>query len=204
MDCVGGMFLISFAPPEENDRSRAIGLQSRYASSRCRPSSELTITNIVNTIDNMPDDVTDLEALIWELRRTFRELTVAADRALEDLGIQAGDRALLEFLSKEEQPISLSDLARKYSVSRQHIHQGLSRLPDPGWIDRVQDSNDARTILVRLSRKGQSQWQKIQALDRRFLNRISQKLERREVEAATRLLRRIRQEIATNDRGQND
>ncbi len=137
-----------------------------------------------------------LEELIWELRRLFRELTVAADRELQDLGIQAGDRALLEFLARETQPISLSDLARKYSVSRQHIHQSLRRLPDPGWVNEIPDSADNRTVLLRLSGKGQAQWQEIRTLDRAFLTRLVARLSKKRLTAATALLKELRQEVS--------
>jgi len=137
-----------------------------------------------------------LEELIWEIRRSFRELAAAADRELEQLGIEAGNRALLEFLAREAKPISLSDLARKYSVSRQHIHQSLRRLPHPEWIDEERDRSDGRTVLLRLSRKGQAQWQRIRRLDRAFLVKLAARLPRKRVVAAARLLKELRRQLA--------
>jgi hypothetical protein len=34
---------------------------------------------------------------------------------------------------RETQPISVSDLAKKHAVSRQHFHQTLRSLPNPEW-----------------------------------------------------------------------
>src|SRR5262245_50750309 len=96
----------------------------------------------VNTIDNRGNvnyvDVMShaIEALLWETRRLFRTLAIAADEALKPLKVTASDRALIEFLAKEPGPISLAELARKRSVSRQHIHQSLNRLKKPGWIKK--------------------------------------------------------------------
>jgi DNA-binding MarR family transcriptional regulator len=136
-----------------------------------------------------------LELLVWELRRTFRELAAAADRELQKIGIQAGDRAFLEFLTRETEPVSLSDLARKYSVTRQHIHQTLRRLPNPEWVDQVRDAGDGRTVLVRLSRKGRAAWNRIRDLDHAFLSRLAGRLSQESVSAAADLLRQIRHEL---------
>jgi DNA-binding MarR family transcriptional regulator len=136
-----------------------------------------------------------LEQLIWELRRAFRELTEAADRELQVLGIQTGDRAFLELLAREREPVSLSGLARKYTVSRQHIHQSLRRLPHPEWVEEIPDSEDHRAVRLRLSRKGRVCWNKIRVVDRAMLERLGQRLSQERVVAATDLLRQLRCEL---------
>jgi DNA-binding MarR family transcriptional regulator len=136
-----------------------------------------------------------LEQLIWELRRAFRELTAAADRELRVLGMQTRDRAFLEFLAGETDPISLSDLARKYAVSRQHIHQTLRRLPHPEWVEEVPDSTDRRAVRLRLSRKGRAIWDKVRVVDRAFLERLGERLSQEHIVAATDLLRHLRREL---------
>src|SRR5215831_9621453 len=98
-----------------------------------------------------------IEELIWQVRRLFRELAQASDRALAPLGMTAAERALLEFLAREEAPIPLSEIARKRAVSRQHIHQTLRRL-DPKWLDRFDDPVDARSVSVALSKEGRAWW----------------------------------------------
>lgn len=139
--------------------------------------------------------VESLELLIRELRRSFRELAAAADRELEPMGMQARDRAFLEFLAKETRPISLSDLARKYAVSRQHIHQTLRRLPHPEWVEEVADPADRRAVLLRLSGEGRAQWEKIRDVDRAFLNRLAGRLWEERVRVATDVLRQLRREL---------
>jgi DNA-binding MarR family transcriptional regulator len=150
---------------------------------------------IVNIIDNVKARLESLEQLIWELRRAFRELTAAGDREIQVLGLQTRDRAFLEFLVRETEPISLSDLARKYAVSRQHIHQTLRRLPHPEWVEEIPDSTDRRAVRLRLSRKGQACWDKIRVVDRAFLERLGERLSQERVAAATDLLRQLRREL---------
>lgn len=151
---------------------------------------------IVNIIDNMKARADSLEQLIWELRRLFRELAATADREFKRLGIQGADRAFLEFLAKETTPISLSDLAKKYSVSRQHIHQTLRRLPHPEWIEETPDPADRRAVLLCLSRKGRANWKKVRDVDRAFLRRLAERVSQERVVAATALLGQLRNELS--------
>src|SRR4051812_48472566 len=110
----------------------------------------------------MPDVV---EELVWETRRLFRALSATADEALKPLHITASERALIEFLAREPRPISLAELARKRSVSRQHIHQSLHKLRNPAWIEKRPDPHDARSVLLQLTTQGRALWKQIRAID---------------------------------------
>ena len=132
-----------------------------------------------------------VEELIWEIRRLFRELSQAADLALAPLGISAAERALLEFLARESAPVSLSEIARKRAVSRQHIHQTLSRL-DPKWVVRASDPADARSVVLSLSAAGRAFWKRVRAADRQLLTRLGKQLDSASASAAAATLRKLR------------
>ena len=134
-----------------------------------------------------------VEELIWEARRLFQAAAIAADAALKPLNITASDRALIEFLARESAPISLAELARKRSVSRQHIHQSLNRLREPRWIERLPDPNDARSILLRLTDEGRTLWKEIRSIDKRILQRIARRVDDGNARSATTTLRKIRE-----------
>ena len=135
-----------------------------------------------------------LEEMIWQVRRLFRELQQEADRALAPLGVTAAERALLEFLAMEDAPVGLSEIARRRAVSRQHIHQSLARL-DPRWVERSNDPEDARTVVLALSREGRAVWQKIRRVDATLLRRLGKRLDAEEIRAATATLRAVRQAL---------
>ena len=140
-----------------------------------------------------------VEELLWEVRRLFRELATAADQALTPLGITASDRALIEFLARENGPISLAELARKRAVSRQHIHQSLARLRNPRWIEKTADPNDARSVLLQLTPEGQALWSAICRIDRTLVRRIARPLDPVRVRAAIRTLREVRDVLEGHD-----
>lgn len=133
-----------------------------------------------------------LEQFAWELRRAFRDLASVADQNLEPLGISVGDRAFLEFLAREEAPVSLSDLARKHSVSRQHIHQALGRLPNPAWVESSRDGGDGRVILLRLTSEGRRFWQRVRQRDEALLDILSGRLKAQELETSLSFLKQFR------------
>jgi DNA-binding MarR family transcriptional regulator len=135
-----------------------------------------------------------VEDLIWEVRRLFRELGKAADKALAPLGVTAAERALLEFLAKEETPVSLSEIARKRAVSRQHIHQTLSRV-NARWIDRSHDPRDTRSVFLSLSKEGRAFWKQVRLVDGALLKRIERQLDEKKVRAATATLQEVREAL---------
>lgn len=131
------------------------------------------------------------EELVWEVRRLFRELAETADRVLAPLGITSSERALLEFLAKEPEPVTLSEIGRKRFVSRQHIHQTLSGL-DPEWIVRSADPTDARSVALSLSAKGREFWHRVRATDRELLRLLARAASADEARAAAATLRKFR------------
>ncbi|MBS1828790.1 MAG: MarR family transcriptional regulator [Acidobacteria bacterium] len=144
--------------------------------------------------------ITAAENLVWEVRRAFRDLAAASGRELEPLGILPKERAFLEFLARETQPLSLSAIAQKYSVSRQHIQQTYRAIAAREWIEEVPDTEDRRTVCLKLSRKGHRIWLKIRAIDEAFFERLAASLPPAKVEAATLLLQQLRRHIQEEGR----
>src|SRR5262245_22518494 len=136
-----------------------------------------------------------VEDLIWETRRLFQALARAADEALTPLNINASDRALIEFLAKESRPVVLAELARKRSVSRQHIHQTLGRLENPRLIERTPDPDDARSVLLCLTDEGRLLWKEIRKIDHALLRKIARDTDAGRARAAAKTLRGIRETL---------
>jgi len=136
-----------------------------------------------------------LESLCWELRRSFRDLSQAVELELAPLGITASDRSLLEFLAGETGPVSLSELARKTSVSRQHIHQTIKRLPNRGWVEASASPDDHRVTLLRLTREGRAFWKKMRAVDQHFFSRLARRFRTEDLRSAVSALQKLRSEL---------
>jgi DNA-binding MarR family transcriptional regulator len=133
-----------------------------------------------------------LQTFTWELRRAFRDLAEAADKALEPLGLTVGDRAMLEFLAREDRPVSMVALARTYAVSRQHIHQSMRRPPLDALIEEYADPDDRRSVLITLNSKGRGVWKRIQSADGAFFAALAPGFTQEEIQQAHQVLRKLR------------
>jgi DNA-binding MarR family transcriptional regulator len=136
-----------------------------------------------------------VESLCWELRRSVRDLSQVAELEFAPLGITASDRAILEFLALETAPVSLSELARKTSFSRQHIHQSIRRLPNPGWVELIANPDDHRVVLLRLTREGRAFWKKVRTVDQRVYSRFARRFRPEELRGAVSALQKLRSEL---------
>jgi DNA-binding MarR family transcriptional regulator len=99
---------------------------------------------------------------------------------------------MLEFLAREDRPVSMVALARTYAVSRQHIHQSLRRYPMDGLIDEFADQEDRRSVLIALNGKGRALWQRVQALDEGFFASLASGFTQEEIQQAHQVLRKLR------------
>lgn len=59
-----------------------------------------------------------------------------------------------------EEPLTLSDIARRRRVSLQAAGELIQTLVDREWINRVPDPHDRRQMLLHLTEKGQQQYQR--------------------------------------------
>ena len=91
--------------------------------------------------------------ITWLVRRVFRGMAQAADRYLQDSGLSAADRAVMEFLYPGE-TLYVPDIARRYQVSRQHVPDTVNGLIQRGLLRSVDNPKHKRSRLIRLSALG--------------------------------------------------
>jgi DNA-binding MarR family transcriptional regulator len=99
--------------------------------------------------------------ITWLIRRVFRGMAAAAEQYLEDSGLSAADRAVMEFLYPSTQ-LSVPDIARRYQVSRQHVQVTVNNLLQRGLLRSVDNPKHKRSRLIRLSELGRESFAEIQ------------------------------------------
>jgi DNA-binding MarR family transcriptional regulator len=87
-------------------------------------------------------------------------MAAAADQYLEESGLSAADRAVMEFLHPDEQ-LSVPDIARRYQVSRQHVQVTVNSLLQRGLLRSVDNPKHKRSRLIRLSELGRNSFVEI-------------------------------------------
>lgn len=122
--------------------------------------------------DPSETDVAALRDLIVEVRRTFRALAGLSDRMLEDRGLTASLRAVLEFLT-EEGPSPVPKIAGAKAMTRQSMQALVDRLEKLGLVESLPNPEHKRSVLIALTDKGRDLFQAIHEEEGKLLRRIS-------------------------------
>jgi DNA-binding MarR family transcriptional regulator len=115
-----------------------------------------------------------LSQLIWQTRRIFQRLRSTSDEMLADSGINAGQRALLEFLYRQQQQ-TVPQIAREKSVSRQHIQAVVNELLQLGLITNEENPTHKRSPLIHLTNKGKKIFSATQKTELAILAKLEKK-----------------------------
>lgn len=107
----------------------------------------------------------DSYQITWLIRRLFRTMGQVADNYLEDLGISAAERAVLEFLYPDNK-LSVPQIAERYRVSRQHVQVTVNALAERGLLTADQNPRHKRSPLISLSDEGRSLFFEVTERDR--------------------------------------
>ncbi|MBZ0215113.1 MAG: MarR family transcriptional regulator, partial [Fimbriimonadaceae bacterium] len=98
--------------------------------------------------------------LFFRLYQCANQLHKTGTKALEAHGITTQQWAVLGALSRPTaaKGITVGALAKYLMVSRQNITGVLARLEKRGYLERLNDANDGRARLIRLTPGGRALW----------------------------------------------
>jgi len=113
----------------------------------------------------------DRYQIVWLIRRLFRALGQASDELLGPRGFSAADRAVMEFLYPD-QALSVPEIARRYSVSRQHVQVTVNPLIKKGLVTTLENPRHKRSPLLQLSKRGRSVFASILERDRQAIDAL--------------------------------
>ncbi len=110
-----------------------------------------------------------LQSVIVEILNTFFELRELG-KELEMVSESGGGVWGLMRIVHTEGPQTLSEIARYRGVSRQYMQKIASQLENQGYLELLDNPNDGRSKLVRLTKQGE---RRLDLLDKRFLKIVS-------------------------------
>jgi DNA-binding MarR family transcriptional regulator len=116
-------------------------------------------------------EVDNAYQIVWLTRRLFRALAQKSDDSLQDLGISAADRAVMEFLHPDE-ALSVPEIAERYQVSRQHVQVTVNSLSDAEVLVANVNPRHKRSPLISLTDKGKRMFRKIKSRDARIIKKL--------------------------------
>jgi DNA-binding MarR family transcriptional regulator len=117
----------------------------------------------------------DAYQITWLVRRLFRAMGQAANAYIEDLGVTAAERAVMEFLVRNTR-MTVPEMARAYDVSRQHIQTSVNLLLEKKLAVLEENPGHKRSPYVALSNKGSRLFAKIANRDEALIETVFAKV----------------------------
>lgn len=109
--------------------------------------------------------------IVWLIRRLFRAMGQKSTESLQDLGISAADRAVMEFLHPD-QSLSVPEIAERYQVSRQHVQVTVNKLLNEQLLATKDNPRHKRSPLIALTRKGKALFKRISERDKKAVQQL--------------------------------
>ena len=137
----------------------------------------------------------DAYQIVWLVRRLFRAMAQRSNESLQDLGISAADRAVMEFLYPDER-LSVPEIAERYQVSRQHVQITVNDLVKSGLLAKKTNPRHKRSQLIALTSRGRALFRRIKDRDtntiREMFSQISESDRRVTQETLETLLAKLK------------
>jgi DNA-binding MarR family transcriptional regulator len=136
-----------------------------------------------------------IEQLVYETVALFHRMKVVAEQLHGGGEMAAGKRGILKGIELRG-PQTVPQMARARPVSRQHIRAAMAPLLAQDLIELVDNPQHKRSKIVQLTPKGIKRLEQINRREKAFFDRLSAAFDARDVEAAARVIRSIREFLA--------
>ena len=146
----------------------------------------------------MPLEISEdppFERLAREVRRLFHQLRASAERLHGDVLMTAAHRAILESLYRDG-PQTVPALARARPVSRQHVQVLANRLLETKLVEATANPANKRSPFLALTDAGRKLFESMRRREHRALAVGKLPISERELLAAAKTLRELRQFLA--------
>jgi len=138
-------------------------------------------------METKPENIYEL---VWCTRRLFQQLRVTSDELLKGTGINASQRAVLEFLD-QHQPQTVSSMARERTVSRQHIQTLVNDLLTLKLVKAQENPAHKRSPLISITEQGKKLFKKITRAEAKVLDSMADEFSGKSISTSIRTIKAI-------------
>ena len=103
-------------------------------------------------------------ALTFLLLDAARAVEARAEIALGEVGLSLAKLGALRHLVLASEPLSLSQLAERHCCGKSNVTQLVDRLEEDGFVTRVSDASDRRTIRASVTPEGRAAYDRANSL----------------------------------------
>jgi len=133
-----------------------------------------------------------LYPLVWQIRRLFQQLRSASDNLLAGMGINASQRAVLEFLAARPAH-SVPQIAQELTVTRQHIQVLVNELLSLKLLKTLPNPAHKRSPLIAITERGSRLFTVIRKKEAQLLASLEPHFEQDDLELVTQTLIKLQQ-----------
>ena len=134
------------------------------------------------------------EAATELILSTFRAnglLLDAGDLLSAEEGLTSSRWQVLGAIVLAERPLTVPQIDRRMGLTRQSVHATVDRLVRDGLLELAPNADHRRSALVRLTRRGITTYEAIDARQVAWVNRLARGIARSEIDTAVRVLEEI-------------
>ena len=114
---------------------------------------------------------------MFSLLRAADVIQERLEGALGEAGLSMAKYSVLKELAAAGEPVALCDIASKLSCVRSNVTQLIDRLEGDGFVERVADPNDRRSVRAALTPLGAERWasgqQAVERIQSEFVQQIA-------------------------------
>jgi DNA-binding MarR family transcriptional regulator len=155
------------------------------------PAAALAAPEVLHSMDEF--DPRDLKAVTWALLyQTFTAIFKETERALAPAGISGPQAFALACLKYGGSPMIPSRLASFLAQESQSLTGLIDRMEQHGWVRRVRDLPDRRSLRLEITPEGEKKLEEAQGEGFKATTAIFACLDESEMRSLARLLERIR------------
>jgi len=136
-----------------------------------------------------------LTRAILDFFRLNSALLISGDRLVEELGLTSARWQILGAVTAAERPQPVAWIARDLGANRQNVQRIVNDLAAEGLVDFEPNPHHRRAQLVVLTDKGRRAFDAAMWLQVPWVNRLSDGLSAEEIEAAHRVVLRLKQNL---------
>ena len=146
-------------------------------------------------MDTKPEHIYEL---VWCTRRLFQQLRATSEELLEGTGINASQRAVLEFLD-QHQPQTVSNMAREKNVSRQHIQTLVNDLLTLKLVKAQENPAHKRSPIMSMTEQGKKLFTKIIRDEAKVLASMAGEFSGKNISTSIRTLKAMHQYLQSEN-----
>ena len=133
-----------------------------------------------------------IEELLSKFRTVFQSMRSGAKFPLENYDLGGAEISLLMRLDGKETGVSVKDLAAQMSITSGAITQVVDKLIEKKLVDRIEDPNDRRSILLMPSQHARELHNKLKAQFAERFNIVFSSLSNEDLQVFISLLSKVK------------